>query len=220
MASELSLGTGDDFTARLGSRALSMLSRQRGACSRCHIELVFTNRRFASSRCRRPSSKTRAFVRHSSTDIDLRRQLPRPAGADQRASASPFQRTAHPRPRSGFSRARRRATRARVVFAASKSPSASSCAKTWHTGWTADVHIGVIRTPCGSSTTWQRGRANARPCGTVSSRFLDAPRQIECEEPCTSDVPVKSSAPDVSRTRGERVRSEMLRVARGSRRRV
>src|SRR5688572_10694682 len=227
MAPELSLGTGGDFSARLArlEALLDAIPAPLAVLEVASSSLVFTNRRFVEltgvDAC---ASKTRAFRQaFPSMETDMRDAVAEASqGQIQRALRLTVRNGPRIRVLEAVFRALGDERPAReVVFAAVDVTEREQLREDLaHLVGQLTSIFGVI--PDAVRVFDVHGkvvRANAqamRDCDLgASSTLLD---QIECERPCTlDDVPVSlESHPTARALRGERVRSEMLRVERGS----
>ena len=227
MAPELSLGTGDDFSARVGrlEALLDAIPAPLAVLDAATSSLVLTNRRFVElTGVDAAASATPTFRQaFPSADIDLREALDEASeGRILRALRVTVRNGPRMRVLEAVFRALGDARPApEVVFAAVDVTEREQLREDLaHLVGQLTSIFGVI--PDAVRVFDAHGnvvRANAqamRDCELgVSSTLQD---QIECEQPCTlDDVPVDLERHPTSRAlRGERVRSEMMRVARGS----
>jgi signal transduction histidine kinase len=227
MAPELSLGTGDDYSARLRrlEGLLDAIPAPLAVLDATSSSLLLTNRRFVELTGVDASTPTKATFRQAfpATDIDLREAV---AEASQGQILRALRITVRHGPRMRVLEAVFRALgderpAREVVFAGVDVTEREQLREDLaHLVGQLTSIFGVI--PDAVRVFDLQGkvvRANAqamRDCELgASSTLMD---QIDCEEPCTlDDVPVGLERHPTSRAlRGERVRSEMLRVARGS----
>lgn len=227
MAPELSLGTGDDFSARLGRLEgfLDAIPAPLAVLDVASSSLMLTNRRFAElTGVDASASATPAFRQaFPSADIDVRDAV---AEASQGQIQRALRLTVRSGPRIRVLEAVFRALgderpAREVVFAAVDVTEREQLREDLaHLVGQLTSIFGVI--PDAVRVFDVHGnvvRANAqamRDCELGTSSTLRD--QIECEQPCTlDDAPVEIDRHPTSRAlRGERVRSEMLRVARAS----
>ena len=226
MAPELSLGTGGDFSARLArlEALLDAIPAPLAVLEVASSSLVLTNRRFVEltgvDAC---ASKTRAFRQaFPSMETDMRDAVAEASqGQIQRALRLTVRNGPRIRVLEAVFRALGDERPAReVVFAAVDVTEREQLREDLaHLVGQLTSIFGVI--PDAVRVFDVHGnvvRANAqamRDCELGTSSTLGD--QIECEQPCTlDDVPVDLERHPTSRAlRGERVRSEMLRVTRG-----
>src|SRR5688500_13604809 len=227
MAPELSLGTGDDYSARLRrlEGLLDAIPAPLAVLDATSSSLLLTNRRFVELTGVDASTPTKATFRQAfpATDIDLREAV---AEASQGQILRALRITVRHGPRMRVLEAVFRALgderpAREVVFAGVDVTEREQLREDLaHLVGQLTSIFGVI--PDAVRVFDLQGkvvRANAqamRDCELgAASTLMD---QIDCEEPCTlDDVPVDVERHPTSRAlRGERVRSEMLRVARSS----
>ena len=226
MASQLSLGKSDDFSARLGrlEALLDAIPAPLAVLDAASSSLVFTNRRFVELTGVDVSESPAIPFRQAfpSADIDLPEALAEASdGQIHRALRLTVRNGPRIRVLEAVFRALGDERPAReVVFAGVDVTEREQLREDLaHLVGQLTSIFGVI--PDAVRVFDVHGnvvRANAqamRDCDLgASSTLLD---QIECERPCTlDDVPVSvESHPTARALRGERVRSEMLRVERG-----
>ena len=227
MAPELSLGTGDDSSARVGrlEALLDAIPAPLAVLDAATARLVLTNRRFVELTGVDAAASVTATFRQAfpAADIDLREAI---AEAIEGRILRALRVTVRNGPRMRVLEAVFRALgdarpACEVVFAAVDVTEREQLREDLaHLVGQLTSIFGVI--PDAVRVFDAHGnvvRANAqamRDCELgVSSTLHD---QIECEQPCTlDDVPVDLEHHPTSRAlRGERVRSEMMRVARNS----
>ena len=226
MAHELSLGRGDDFRARVGrlEALLDAIPAPLAVLDAASSALVMTNRRFVELTGVDAAAATIPFRQaFPSADFDVGEALVE--ASDGRIHRA-LRLTVRNGPRMRVLEAVFRALGAErpapeVVFAAVDVTEREQLREDLaHLVGQLTSIFGVI--PDAVRVFDVHGnivRANAqamRDCELGTTATLSD--QIECERPCTlDDVPVDVESHPTSRAlRGERVRSEMLRVARGS----
>ena len=226
MAHELSLGRGDDFRARVGrlEALLDAIPAPLAVLDAASSALVMTNRRFVELTGVEAAAATIPFRQaFPSADFDVREAL---AEASDGRIHRALRLTVRNGPRIRVLEAVFRALgderpAPEVVFAAVDVTEREQLREDLaHLVGQLTSIFGVI--PDAVRVFDVHGnivRANAqamRDCELGATATLSD--QIECEQPCTlDDVPVDVESHPTSRAlRGERVRSEMLRVARGT----